>query len=547
MYGFSNEAIANILSGKVTKAYLKVLPTNTLPEFLIDSSNYLKDLQLEELRFVPDEGFIGQAVAKRVTGNFNNIYPGFSIQDREFELYLGVVLLNGTIEYKKYGTFIVQKPEDNTINDNTSFIALDYMVTFNEKWINRMTYPCTLKELFLDLVEQSGLKTKVTTFLNEDFIVENNQFPDNATRRDVLKAIAQIAFNWARIDEDNEIVMDFPYTPVHIENINNEQYFKLNKNDIYGPVNVVSLRNSKVEGENITIVDPERPIEEYGENSIIISDNPFAYTEEKRRELINAGSVLYGLTYMPIVNAQLIGFIHLNCLDKAVFQLLDNSYEESYIFNHIIKYNGVCLDEVESPALTKTEIKYKIEPDVFKELTNIEIIVDKANQRIKETINIVKENTNAIAQSELTIEGIKNTVSLETQSINEDLTTIKNSVETIQSNANFAIDIAKEIKENGVTKVTTETGYTFDSDGLKIEKKDSKTKSILDEKGLSVEDATSYNNENLLFAGYDEKLGETIVKSKNMNVEKYLNIGKNSRIEDYEAHRKPATGVFWKR
>ena len=48
-------------------------------------------------------------------------------------------------------------------------------------------------------------------------------------------------------------------------------------------------------------------------------------------------------------------------------------------------------------------------------------------------------------------------------------------------------------------------------------------------------------NQNLMYAGYDEEIGETIVKSKNMVVGKYLTVGTYSRTEDYEE----GTGVFW--
>lgn len=257
MYNFSNEAKIRVLSGKVTRGYLKVLATDTKPEMIIDENNYLKDCTFEELRYVPDEGFIGGTVAKRVTGNFNNVDSSFSIQDREFELYLGVDLEDGTTEYIKYGTFIVQKPENDQVNDNTSFEALDYMIKLNLPWVDRMTYPCTLKELFDDLVAQSGLSTKVTSFLNQNFIVENNQFEEGTTRREVLKAIAQMAFNWARIDEDNDIVMDFEKKDEVAETLTADNYYNFKKQDMYGPINVIVLRNSQVEGENVTLKDEE--------------------------------------------------------------------------------------------------------------------------------------------------------------------------------------------------------------------------------------------------------------------------------------------------
>ena len=98
---------------------------------------------------------------------------------------------------------------------------------------------------------------------------------------------------------------------------------------------------------------------------------------------------------------------------------------------------------------------------------------------------------------------------------------------------------------DGVNKVKTETGYTFDDNGLTIEKTGAKVKSNLDEAGLEIKDATGSTDESLLFAGYDEESGETIVKSKNMTVEKYLVIGKYSRMEDFVKDGVASTGMFW--
>lgn len=126
--------------------------------------------------------------------------------------------------------------------------------------------------------------------------------------------------------------------------------------------------------------------------------------------------------------------------------------------------------------------------------------------------------------------------------INADfITTGTLSVDRIEGLGNQIQLVVSNQLEDGVKRVKTETGYTFDNEGLSIEKTNAKTKSTLNEKGLEVKDSTGSEDEVLLKAGYDEETGETIVKSKNMNVEKYLTIGKYSRIEDYEE----GTGVFW--
>lgn len=453
MYNFSNEAKIRVLSGKVTRGYLKVLATDTKPEMIIDENNYLKDCTFEELRYVPDEGFIGGTVAKRVTGNFNNVDSSFSIQDREFELYLGVDLEDGTTEYIKYGTFIVQKPENDQVNDNTSFEALDYMIKLNLPWVDRMTYPCTLKELFDDLVAQSGLSTKVTSFLNQNFIVENNQFEEGTTRREVLKAIAQMAFNWARIDEDNDIVMDFEKKDEVAETLTADNYYNFKKQDMYGPINVIILRNSQVEGENITIRD-EKSIAQYGETELVISDNPFAYTQAKRAELIEAGRILFGLTYVPM-SMDMIGYMYLNCKDKIKATNLNNETFETYLLNHTIEYTGTISDSMEAPAATKTETKYQFTPQMIEALKHTELLVDKANQRIDAVIKNISDTNKKIVEIEATLDGVTSTVKSAVQTANEAKKTAEQTNEKLKN------------LQSGANNLIINSGYFNNTDGWK--------------------------------------------------------------------------------
>lgn len=266
----SEEFKERLLNGKITRAYIKVLATNTKSEMIIDESNYLKNLKIEDLRYVPDEGFIGGTVSKRITGNFNNVDENFSIQDREIEVYLGVDMSddaeNPQTEYIKYGNYLIQRPEDDQVTDNTTFTALDYMVKANITYKDRVLYPCKLIDLFYDVVDQCGLKTTVTSFYNDDFDVEDNQFEEGTQCRDVLKAIAQVAFNWIRIDQDNNVVMDFKMKDDVTETLSIDEYYNLTKNDEFGPINTIILKNSQVEGENVTLEDSDSVNEPMGKN-----------------------------------------------------------------------------------------------------------------------------------------------------------------------------------------------------------------------------------------------------------------------------------------
>lgn len=96
------------------------------------------------------------------------------------------------------------------------------------------------------------------------------------------------------------------------------------------------------------------------------------------------------------------------------------------------------------------------------------------------------------------------------------------------------------LSDGTVSMVKTTTG-TFNSDGLTIDANTSKVKNLLAPTGMLITDKTGSTDSELLFAGYDEELHETIVRSKNITVQKYLTVAGNSRIESYST----GAGIFW--
>lgn len=119
---------------------------------------------------------------------------------------------------------------------------------------------------------------------------------------------------------------------------------------------------------------------------------------------------------------------------------------------------------------------------------------------------------------------------------------LEKSVENIQTNTYTKTEVNTKLTDGSVTKVQTTSG-TFDENGMHYEKSGAKTSSTINEKGVAVE--TTQNNDELLFAGYDEELKESIVRTENLIVRKYFVCGSNSRFEDYtDEDGNTGTGVF---
>lgn len=398
------EELKDAFKFNVTRAFIKVLKTDTQEEFEINEENYLKNIDFDDCRYVEGEGIIGTTVAKEISGSFVNVDNSFDIENRELEYYLGAEL-NDEMYYLKLGTFIVQKPENDNVQDNTKFEALDYMVKFNVPFKDRLQYPCTMQQLLLDICSQAGVKCGTTNFRNSTFKVDSNQFVGGESCRDVLKAIAQMAYSWARINEENELLLDFELTDEISEEITNDEYITLEFNKKYGPVNTIILKNSQVEGENITIKD-DVSISKNGSTELIISDNPFAYSQSKRSELIDAGINLYGFNYIPLV-VKTIGFPYLNCKNKIRIKNMQGEYFDTYIFNNKISYGGTITDIKESIAMTETETKYQYTGTLKASLKRTELIVNKHDQEIKGVISDIGDRSQKTTTLTEDIDGLK--------------------------------------------------------------------------------------------------------------------------------------------
>ena len=374
----------------------------------MNESNYLKKVSFENLRYVPDQGFIGGAVAKRVTIELNNEDNSFNVENREFELFLGIVKDDGTTKYISYGNYIVQKPENDNVTDNSSIESYDYMIKFNKTYENKLNRMCTLLELFQSVCQQAGVETDVTSFRNSTFQVDSGMFVEGESLRDVLIAISQVAFTWARVGVDNKMYMDFEIKTTPTETLNNEEYYELSFNDDYTPLNKIVFATRDVEGEEVVVQDIDS-INTYGENSLVIYDNPIAYTEEDRVTLIEAGKQLFGLTYKPL-SMKTVGYVFLDETDFIAVTDMQGQTYKTYVFDHSFDYIGTITDNIESQAMTDNEVEYEFQGTLSTQLKKTQVTVDKANQKITLLTQQSEEFSETLTQLEINVGNIQTQV-----------------------------------------------------------------------------------------------------------------------------------------
>lgn len=522
------------------KTKIIVKPRNeSEEEIVLTEDNSVKDWTYDDDRLVPDQGFIGQFVARTLTGNLQDISEDFNIEDRELELRLAIVSLgeNPTENWYSLGTFYVTKPENNDVSDNTKFESLDKTILFNADFnynyvsTNFPTSFATLCETNVGITainlakyvcEQVGVTFGTTSFVNDDFLISSNQFVSGDSCRDVMKAIAQLAYSWVCIDWDDKCyipAIEKDTTVVtNIDTIDSDEYFTLTlQKTNYGPVNKVSVGLSTVDGERVENTDPSS-IQQHGETEIDVFDNPITYNTILRSQAIEGSNILFGIEFTPL-NVETIG--HPWVKGYKLICVEDTSGNKKYTLplNNEIKYTGHIRSVISSVIDTKTENTKGYNKKLYKDLQNVYIELDKQQGTITEVVSKTKALDDGLSSLE---------------------TLVKNTTTDTYTKTEINEIISGTSPDGTVVSSVKTTAGTLDKDGLTIEQTDADTKTNINANGMIIYDATGDIEDVLLTVNKDG------VIAKNIRVNTYLNIGQHSRIEDYTSPDYiEGTGVFW--
>lgn len=459
-------------------------------EFPISNVQYCDDCY--------DEGNIfGTAIARTLDFEIENIVD---LEKKEFEYFTGIRVEDTVhyISLGKFITTDVEPGDTTLINKVSSMdYMLKANIQYETK-LDYSSKKVTILDVLEEASSNAGLELATKEFANSDFIVDSNQFEVDAIIRQVFQAVAGISGTFAKIRSDNKLYFITPklidskkYTvkEVHkmlvadlnklkvrtitndlkvlgIEKESTKQVDKmlvksmnniavkrlttninepsLEKQSDYTelvlkrnthPINVVSIGMSQVEGENITLRD-EESIAEDGENYLTINDNPFAYTQEKREQLIVA---LYekvkGFSYTAYeLKGQCKPYLETG--DPIWVLDADGAITSSFLFRFTYKSPNGLESEMSAPSIIKSTVEYQNVPSDLERIRRTEIIVDKQQGTIDAIIDkqtedgskinslqanadettdtiskIIEDYQEQIAQLKLTIDGLTNTVS----------------------------------------------------------------------------------------------------------------------------------------
>ena len=327
--------------------------------------------------------FIGTFILKEIQFETEATYE---FRNKEFEYYKEV---DG--ESIKIGTFISTDIAINDTTDIVKVVGMDYGLKTQVEYTSALDYASgeiTLKDVWNECCELSGLESGIEDFANSDFIVDSDQFTGTgATIRDVFKGIAMSCGSFLKVMNDDKVYLVFNEITQDVI----EDYVELEDKRDTHPWTCLRLGVSNIDGENVDYIDQEL-VEEYGENWLILNDNPFAYNQTKRQELImNIFNQIKEFGYSAFVSK--VAFKpYLTCGDVIKFKNRDGDLVKSIVLRYTHSGEEIT---IEAPSETSATVNYVYPLSAINIAKQTQIIVDKEQVQIDSLTsqtNIIQDN-----------------------------------------------------------------------------------------------------------------------------------------------------------
>ena len=427
----------------IKEAYSK--STTQYDKIVLDNKEYaINNVELDDDCY-ENGNIFGTAIAKALSFEIDS---SVDLEGEEFKYYTGIKTSVG-IEWIDLGTYITQDVEPNDTTKINIVNAVDYMLKTNIEYTSDLQYSnnnITLGQVAQEACNKAGITLATTNFPNVEFIVDSNQFQQGTLIRQVISAIAQISGTVAKVKNDDKLYLITPKTNGTVRKVFNlSDYSEAEIKRATHPINLVSLGMSDVEGENVVMKD-EESILFNGENSLVINDNPFAYTEAKRQQLITAiFNAVKGFEYKSY-EMTIQGLSYLETLDNIQIVDFEGNIYNSFLFRFYHKSPNGLETEISAPSIIKATVAYQNVASAEQIAKRTEIIVNKQEQ----TITGIIEN-----QGEY----------------EEKLTQVEQTVDSISQNVGNIIDYKREVE--GVTEIHLEDAG--EADILELEIKGNKT------------------------------------------------------------------------
>lgn len=510
---------------------------------LIDAFYYTDDLKSFDVERVGEEKFFGFGFCQKANIKVLDVTREKDITTaNSFKIYLGA---EGDY-FSPYPTFTVTEVHRDENTNQLSITAYDLINEANKHTVSELTFTSTLEDETTETTNSYTIKEfteKCATLIGASALSIINvgdtvfdtvynggaNFDGTETIREALTAVAEATQTIFYINKDDALVFKrLDVSGDAVMTIDKSKYIELESKTNR---RLSSICHATELGDNVSAAMTETGTTQY------VRNNPFWDMREDIATLVeNALAAVGGLTINQF-DCNWRGNYLLEIGDKFHITTKDDNTVTSYLLDDVTSYDGTFSQETRW-SYTDSEETASNATTLGDALKQTYARVDKANKQIDLVASEASGNSDKIAALEISTESINASVQSLEKGNGEAFDSINGEIEELTKKVNASIS-SEEVKleiqtqlSNGVSKVETNTGFTFDDEGLTVEKSGSEMKTQITEDGMTV----YKNNEAVLTAN---NVG---VNAVNLHATTYLIIGTNSRFEDYGDSR---TGCFW--
>lgn len=417
MYGVSEQFVSAI---KNNARYIRAY-------FTFDGKEYFPRKIIMEDDIYTNDAFVGTFIAKNGTLT-TNVKDNLNLEDKEISLFMGVKT-GESFEYIPVGTFKIYE----RISEN-EYKIIDYRYKFNVKFdVDQVVFPTKPSKVLKSACEQAGVELNTVDYPNKDLEIPFEIFFGyEATCADIVMAVAQSSCCFAKITRENKLELKW-FDHVDFD-INYDHQKDKNENEFTQAVNTVVLAR---EPQNDNVYYPE--VVGDVRTEFKIANNPILDID-RYVSILPIYNRMQGFNYLPF-SLKTQGYFHLDAGDIIRRQRSDMSYENLLIMNHKIDFSGGVSSTFETPALTKTQIDYKIASVIENKILDTELQVDKVKGEIKAIAKETSGLNEKFANFVIDVNGIKQEVKETTEKVE--------SLDTQKSDMYFYLSTSNEILVGG--------------------------------------------------------------------------------------------------
>lgn len=438
-----------------------------------------------------------------------------------------------------YPTFYVSEVRRDENTNELSITSYDTMYPDTAHLVKNLTLakPYTVLEFARAAAAELGATGVVVKGVGADETCFSTVYADGANFegtelvREALNDVAEVTQTIFYIDRDNRLVFKrLDKDGAADLTIRKADYISLKSRTNR---RLVKLVHATELGDNLSVDTGVSGTTQY------IRDNAFWELRDDVNTLLTKALAVVGNLCINQFECTWRGNFLLEIGDKISLVTKDNSSVSSYVLDDTIDYTGY-LNEKTNWSYNANDTETEETPTTLGDALNQTFAkVDKVNKQIQlvasdvngfdDRISAIELNTDQISA---TVTQVKKDTDASIGGLYQEVDTLTKRVQGTVTADNVSILIQKELA-SGVNSVKTHTGFTFDEEGLTIDKSGSEMSTTITEDGMTV-----YRSGTAML-----KANNVGVEATNLHATTYLIIGLNSRFEDYA--NKTRTGCFW--